>query len=106
MADNDELIRLAKSKPLPTGNELSKELNEAERFVIAFDIQAGRSIIRASSLYQIYKHWSDNPVSSVSFFMTFGNIFCSELKHTKKVYKLNRSYMDFTIRADKLKRKE
>lgn len=99
----DNLIKLAKSQPIPTEDT---NLNEAERFCHAFGVKQGVWHIRAEYIYNLYKEWAITPLTKRQFFRQFAILLISTKKDNRVVYKLNQSFYELGEKCKKLKKQE
>lgn len=85
----DQLIKIAKDnkKELFT-KDVSSQLNEASRFIIALNIKVGKNKVFAAEIYSAYCEWAINPSEKISFFKFFGSMF-ERRSSSRNYYLLN-----------------
>jgi hypothetical protein len=73
--DLEELLKLAESAQNPE----EKDLNEAERWVVAAGIKAGSERISNALLYYTYCEWAERPIVKYQFTRQFKKLFKQHL---------------------------
>jgi hypothetical protein len=79
----EELIKLAQQAPKPSKKEsyikdlveTGEGLNEAQKFIAAFDLKHGKNKVPLATIYDCYSRWATEPLSKLKFLKQFGMIF-------------------------------
>lgn len=81
----EQLIEIAKQADSKQKSKLQKlreteDINEAEKFIIFFQIESGKNCVLAKSIYKVYKSWAKSPVSKQKFFAHFSSYFVPQVR--------------------------
>lgn len=99
-----ELIRIAKSnKDKIFNKDVSENLDDPTRFVIAFKIKDGRHKVLAETIYSTYCKWSSTPMRKIQFFMKFAKLFESHRGQKNNHYFLNYKPEELLNYVEKMK---
>lgn len=86
----DELLKVAKSgKQDIIFKDISPDIDEATRFVLAFDIRAGKHKVSSKIIYKAYSTWCSDPSPLKSFFKYFAPLFDTHRKSDGTYYLIN-----------------
>lgn len=103
----DELLKVAKAgKQDIIFKDISPNVDEATRFVIAFDIREGKNKVRSTLIYKAYKTWSPDPTSSTSFLRNFTLLFENKKSSDGAFYFINYKPAELLNEAAKMKQNE
>lgn len=103
-----ELIKLAKDGLLPgelPKSDINENFDEAQRFVLAFNIKIGKHKVTPGLLYNAYCKWTIQKISKREFCMKFKLLFEQKRDSKNNYYLLNYKPMELVKVAEELRRK-
>lgn len=86
----EQLLKIAKdNKEKLFISDGTSDLNEAQKFVIAMDIKAGKNKVLAHTIYEAYASWALKPITKIGFFIMFSRMFEGKKGKYKTYYFVN-----------------
>lgn len=104
----EQLLKIVKeNKKELFVKDITLDLDEATRFVLALGIKEGKNKVYSPSVYDAYKAWSPSPIKRLAFFQYFGRLFPrSQISGNKFFYLLNYKQVELLKEAQQLNQSE